>query len=47
MCGTEGDTQGLESQVRALKEAGVRVFPTAAQAARFCRDVALTLQEGP
>ena len=47
VCGTEGDTQGLESQVRALKEAGVRVFPTAAQAARFCRDVALTLQEGP
>ena len=46
VCGTEGDAQGLERQVRALEGAGVRVFPTAAQAAYFCRDVALTLREG-
>jgi succinyl-CoA synthetase alpha subunit len=46
VCGTEGDAQGLEGQVRTLEGAGVRVLPTAAQAACFCRDAARTLQEG-
>jgi succinyl-CoA synthetase alpha subunit len=43
VCGTEGDAQGLERQARALAEAGVLVFPSAAQAAGFCRDARLLL----
>jgi succinyl-CoA synthetase alpha subunit len=43
VCGTEADAQGLAAQTRALEEAGVLVFPTAAQAAAFARDVKLLL----
>jgi succinyl-CoA synthetase alpha subunit len=35
VCGTEGDPQTLSVQEAALRGAGVRVFPTNAQAARF------------
>lgn len=38
VCGTEADAQGLLRQERALAEAGVHVFPSAAQAAIFCRE---------
>ncbi len=43
VCGTEADPQSLDAQVRALQQAGVLVFATSAQAARFCREVALML----
>ncbi len=43
VCGTDEDDQGLESQKGALEEAGVLVFPSGAQAASFCREVALML----
>jgi FdrA protein len=43
VCGTEQDAQGLQTQVHALTEAGVLVFPTAAQAAAFCREAMLLL----
>lgn len=43
VCGTDGDTQGLEGQVRALVEAGALVFPSNAQAAEFCREARLQL----
>jgi FdrA protein len=45
VCGTDQDTQGLQTQVRALAEAGVLVFPTAAQAAAFCQEAMLLLAE--
>ncbi len=35
VCGTEADPQSYEDQVRRLKNAGVLVFPTQAQATRF------------
>lgn len=35
VCGTDGDPQGFEGQVRRLEEAGARVFPTQAQAVRY------------
>ena len=34
VCGTEGDSQGLQQQERILLEAGALVLPTNAQAAR-------------
>jgi len=34
-CGTEGDPQVRSEQVKKLRELGVEVFPTAAQASRF------------
>ncbi|HUI59115.1 MAG TPA: hypothetical protein VLX90_02765, partial [Steroidobacteraceae bacterium] len=43
VCGTDADPQGLKSQQEALEEAGVLVFPSAAQAAGFCRETALLL----
>ncbi|MBG9390055.1 hypothetical protein [Caenimonas aquaedulcis] len=43
VCGTDGDAQGLAAQTRALTDAGVEVFSSAAQAAAFSRDVALLL----
>ena len=43
VCGTDEDGQGLKRQKAALTEAGVLVFPSAAQAAGFCREAALTL----
>jgi FdrA protein len=45
VCGTDQDAQGLQGQARALAEAGVLVFPTAAQAAAFCREAMLLLAE--
>jgi len=43
VCGTERDRQSLERQTRALQEAGVKVFPSSAQAARFCAEAARRL----
>jgi len=43
VCGTDGDTQGLDRQKRTLEGAGVLVFTTSAQAASFCREAALQL----
>ncbi len=40
VCGTEADPQVLSAQETALQEAGVRVFPSNAQAARFAAAVA-------
>jgi FdrA protein len=40
VCGTSEDVQGLEAQTRMLKGAGVLVFPSNAQAARFSREAA-------
>jgi succinyl-CoA synthetase alpha subunit len=36
ICGTDLDPQGFDRQKQLLKEAGVLVFPSNAQAARFC-----------
>ena len=47
ICGTEEDPQGLTQQVEKLKEAGVVVFPSSAQAARFCALMATTLRGVP
>ena len=46
VCGTEEDPQGLELQSKLLVEAGVKVFPNSAQAARFCAQLAIELDEG-
>jgi FdrA protein len=43
VCGTAADTQGLERQSQMLRDAGVLVFPSNAQAALFSRDVALLI----
>jgi FdrA protein len=43
VCGTNEDRQSLETQERALKEAGALVFASSAQAASFCREAALLL----
>ena len=43
VCGTDLDAQGREEQMRALGDAGVRVFPSSAQAAAFCCEAALLL----
>jgi FdrA protein len=43
VCGTDKDAQGIDAQRRALEEAGVIVFPSNAQSARFCREAALML----
>ena len=45
VCGTEGDPQNLQQQTRLLVEAGVVVFSSSAQAARFCALLAATLLE--
>jgi succinyl-CoA synthetase alpha subunit/DNA-binding transcriptional ArsR family regulator len=45
ICGTEGDPQNLPRQVKVLEEAGVIVFPSSAQAARFCALLAASLSE--
>jgi FdrA protein len=45
ICGTEGDPQNLQHQVRVLEEAGVIVFPSSAQAAQFCARLAASLSE--
>ncbi len=43
VCGTDEDAQDLRRQRSDLETAGVRVFPSAAQAAAFCAEVALRL----
>ena len=43
VCGTEEDAQGLSAQVKKLSDAGALVFPSAAEAAAFSREVALAL----
>jgi FdrA protein len=43
VCGTDDDPQGLEAQSRMLRDAGVLVFPSNAQAALFSREVALLI----
>jgi FdrA protein len=45
ICGTEGDPQNLQRQVKVLEEAGVIVFPSSAQAAQFCARLAASLSE--
>lgn len=41
VCGTDGDPQGVESQERILREAGVIVFPSNVRATGFARDIIL------
>jgi len=45
ICGTEGDPQNLQKQVKVLEEAGTIVFPSSAQAAHFCALLAASLSE--
>jgi succinyl-CoA synthetase alpha subunit len=45
ICGTEGDPQNLQRQVKVLEEAGVIVFPSSARAAQFCAQLAASLSE--
>lgn len=46
ICGTDQDPQGLGRQKRLLDQAGVLVFPSNYQAARFCSDLLLELPGG-
>lgn len=46
ICGTDQDPQGLDRQKRLLEQAGVLVFPSNYQAARFCADLLLELPGG-
>ncbi len=39
VCGTDGDPQDLNLQIKLLKEAGAMVFDSNAKAARFCIDI--------
>jgi succinyl-CoA synthetase alpha subunit len=43
VCGTEIDAQGFDHQVQTLEQAGVTVFPSAVEAARFAAAVAIEL----
>jgi hypothetical protein len=43
VCGTGEDAQGLEAQSQMLRDAGVLVFPSNAQAALFSREAALLI----
>ena len=43
VCGTGDDAQGLEAQSQMLRDAGVLVFPSNAQAALFSREAALLI----
>jgi FdrA protein len=45
ICGTEGDPQDFQQQVKVLEETGVIVFPSSAQAAQFCALLASGLSE--
>jgi succinyl-CoA synthetase alpha subunit len=45
VCGTEEDPQNLQKQMKLLVDSGVVVFPSSAQAARFCALLATTLLE--
>ena len=44
LCGTDLDRQGLSSQAERLAEAGVKVFPSNAQAALFGRELIASLR---
>ena len=46
ICGTDQDSQGLERQKKLLEQAGVLVFSSNYQAARFCADMFLELPGG-
>jgi len=46
VCGTDEDPQGLESQIRILREVGVRVFASNVEASSFARDVILQRTKG-
>lgn len=39
ICGTDEDPQGLAQQEQVLRDAGVVVFPSSAQASQFARDI--------
>jgi len=41
ICGTDEDPQGLEKQEQVLRDAGVVLFPSNAQASQFARDILL------
>ncbi len=45
ICGTEGDPQNFQQQIKVLEEAGTIVFPSSAQAAQFCALLAASLSE--
>lgn len=45
VCGTEGDPQRLSSQTRMLRDAGVIVMPSNAQAARICGHIIKSLEK--
>jgi FdrA protein len=45
ICGTEGDPQNFPQQVKVLEAAEVIVFPSSAQAARFCALLTTSLSE--
>jgi DNA-binding transcriptional ArsR family regulator len=45
ICGTEGDPQNLQQQIKVLEEAGVIVFPSSTQSAQFCALLAASLLE--
>jgi len=47
VCGTDGDPQDRDLQMRMLTEAGAVVFPSNAQAVLFCAALLDTRQEGP
>ncbi len=46
ICGTDQDPQGLDRQKKLLEQAGVLVFSSNFQAARFCADLLLTASGG-
>jgi FdrA protein len=45
VCGTEGDLQGLEKQEAALRDVGVILFPSNAQAALAARELVSRIDE--
>jgi succinyl-CoA synthetase alpha subunit len=46
ICGTDLDPQGFDRQKQMLKEAGVLIFDSNAQAARFCAELIKTMPGG-
>jgi succinyl-CoA synthetase alpha subunit len=47
VCGTEEDPQSLQQQVKILEEAGVIIFLSSSQAAKFCALLLASCQEEP
>jgi FdrA protein len=45
VCGTDGDPQNRQQQIRSLKEAGLVVLPSSAQAAQFSWMLAASLEQ--